>query len=86
MYDFDEVITLFISDEELNNKELKEFFKRRKITIDEKKLNEGVLEICVIGGIIDINFILELEYILDKTISLTYRYMGSAETVKSLGL
>lgn len=84
MYQFEDVVTLFLDRDEFKTGELQEFIERNDLIISN--FNEGVASIYMKGEDITISFILELESILNNTITICSRYFGSSETIKSLGL
>lgn len=84
MYRFEDVVTLFLDRDEFKSGKLQEFIERTDLIIGN--FNEGVASIYMKGEDITISFILELEDILDNTITICSRFLGSSDTIKSLGL
>lgn len=84
MYNFRGVVTLFLSEDELKSDDLKGFLKENKIYINQSNISKGVARCYVSGATVDISFILELEDILDKNITLNYECIGSEEVIRGL--
>lgn len=83
--EFEKKVTLFLATEELTT-EVKQFLRSYNIDMIELNKTEGIVSIQMIGRYIRLSFIFELEDALDKRITICTRYIGSAETIKSLGL
>lgn len=82
---FEEKVTLFLDAKEITT-EVKRFLERYSIYITKSNKNEGIISFYLTGRYIGLDFILELEDVLNRRITLCSRYIGSAETIKSLGL
>lgn len=82
---FEDKVNLFVSVEELNSTEVKEFMQRNKIPIN-LDIDEGIVSIYLNGADITISFILELEDVLNSRITLCSRYIGSSKIIESIGL
>ena len=83
--EFEKRVTLFLDIEELTTK-VKEFLIERGIFFWEEDMSEDVLSIYLTGRYIRISDLLGLEDVLDKRLTICSRYIGSAETIRSLGL
>ena len=83
--EFEKRVTLFLDIEELTTK-VKEFLIERGIFFREEDMSEDVLSIYLTGRYIRISDLLGLEDVLDKRLTICSRYIGSAETIRSLGL
>ena len=82
---FEERVILFLDIEELTT-QMKEFLVERGIFFSEEDMNEDVLSIYLAGKYIRISDLLDLEDVLDKRLTICSRFIGSAETIRSLGL
>lgn len=85
-YTDEDTITLYISNNELllNAEEIEEFLKVNK-PINSYD-SEGVASFSFKGKDITIDFLIEIEDVLDERLIFCSRYLGSVETIKSLGL
>lgn len=84
MYQFEDEVILFLAREEFKTGELQDFIERNDLIIGN--FNEGVTSIYIKGEDITIPFIIELEDVLDSRITMCSRFLGSSDTIKSLGL
>ena len=84
MYQFEDEVILFLDSEEFKTGELQDFIERNDLILGV--FDEGVTSVYRKGEDITIPFILELEDVLDSGITLCSRYLGSSDTIKSLGL
>lgn len=79
---FEKEVTLFL--------DFNEYDKVKEILIDKtvigEEWNEEGVSVYMLGDEIDLEFIFELEDVLDERITLSYRYLGSATCIKSNGL
>lgn len=80
--EFEKEITLLLDFHEYDKVES---LLKSKTIIGESRCDEGV-SVYLYGNEIDINFILELEDILDGRITLCSRYLGSARHISESGL
>lgn len=81
--EFEEKVTLFLDKFEFNG------YKRRKdliLDVIDNDSDSEIVKIHLAGRNITIGDILELEDILDGRITVCSKYIGSAETIRSLGL
>ena len=77
-------IDLYIDIFEYETEEFRDFMKRRNLK--PGIFDEDLLTIYLDKEDLDIEFIFELEDVLDKRIIVSSIYLGSAETIQSLGL
>lgn len=97
-YEFEDLVILFLSFEEATKSydgctltftdSMSDFIEEYNLRHSSRSLDFGerIISIYVKGKDITVDFILELEDVLDSPITLTNRYIGSSETMHSLGL
>lgn len=85
MMEFEEKVILFLNRDEASRIGFKEYMKRKNLSLDVIDSSE-IDQIHLVGRYITLSDILELEDILDSRITVCSRYIGSAETIRSLGL
>ena len=86
MYQFEDEIILFLDMKELESEEFQDFKERNNLTVNDLDRFEETASIYVDKDKITIPFILELEDVLDSRITMCSRFLGSSDTIKSLGL
>ena len=79
-------IDLYIDIFEYETEGFRDFMKRRNLKPDIFDEDEDLLTIYLNKEDLDIEFIFELEDVLDKRIIVSSIYLGSVETIQSLGL
>ena len=79
-------IDLYIDIFEYETEGFRDFMKRRNLKPDIFDEDEDLLTIYLNKEDIDIECIFELEDVLDKRIIVSSIYLGSVETIQSLGL
>ena len=84
--EFDNKVILFLDVAEASKFEFKIYMKERGLEFDVINRNENIAQIHLVGKYINIEDILELEDVLDKRLTICSKYIGSAETIRSLGL
>lgn len=88
MYGFENEIILFLDDKEYESYQMFDWLQSNKnMVINERKdKSEGGVSVNLKGGLVTIEHVLELEDILDASIVVTSRFLGSSDTIRSLGL
>lgn len=88
MHGFENEIILFLDDKEYENDQMADFLSLHKdMVINERKdKSEGGVSIDLKGRLVTIEHVLELEDILDASIVVTARFLGSSDTIRRLGL
>ena len=86
MYEFEKEVILFLTIEELESQSFDEFRNENDLKINGLDISEGTASIYVDKDKITIPFILELEDVLDSRTTLSSSFLGSSETIRSLGL
>lgn len=88
MYEFENEIILFLDDKEYENDQMVDFLSlnRHMVINTRKDKSEGGVSVDLRGNLVTISHILELEDILDASIVVTGRFLGSSDTIRSLGL
>ncbi|WP_195972430.1 hypothetical protein [Clostridium thermobutyricum] len=84
---FEKRITLFLDEEEYKNECLKKWLKENFNNIKEDiDSSERLVSIRLDGNDLALDILLELEDILNSPITVCTRYLGSSNTIKSIGL
>lgn len=88
MHGFENEIILFLDDKEYENDQMVDFLSLHKDMVinGRKDKSEGVVSVDLRGRLVTIEHILELEDILDASIVITSGFLGSSDTIRSLGL
>ena len=84
--EFENEVVLFLDLKEYHLEPMQNFINKHSLKSIDIDKDEKIVSVTVLGKNIDVSFILDLEDILDARITLCSRYMGSAKTIKSLGL
>ena len=84
--EFENRVVLFLDLKEYYLETIQSFINKHSLKSTDIDKDEKIVSVTVPGKYINVLFILDLEDILDARITLCSRYMGSAKTIKSLGL
>ena len=81
-FELDTILFLDFKELEL----VEQFMENYDLAIGSTDTGESIYSVYIDPVKITIEFILELEEALDSRITLCHRYLGSADTIQSLGL
>lgn len=83
---FDDKVILYLDRGECACLEFQNYMKENNLKLDVIDSSKDIAQIHLAGKYISIRDVLELEEILDSRIVVCSRYIGTVETIRSLGL